>query len=211
MHFDDFYSSNFDPQVWPEGLVNVRLVVLRDRQSGRIKLLHINIMHFKDNSSLILFINFTHAVGNLVFYRTFSKAWAEEMHAMETGELTAKTPFLFDCAVMQQSLPTEHIPLSSMKKVFLTQPNSEAEKLTCLQPHECHLLILEKMCQNDRCQHSLFRIRMEKFNEFSQKVNCFAPSGMHFSANNILVSLIAKIYAQAYKAVTATSELDHNR
>ncbi|KAJ1949097.1 hypothetical protein EC988_004907 [Linderina pennispora] len=211
MHFDDFQSTSFDPRFWPKGLVNVGPVALKDRQSGRIKLLHVNIMRFKDNSGLALFINFAHAIGDAVMYKAFGDVWTEEMRAMETGEPAAQIPLLFDRAVVQDSLPSERTPLDDTTKALLTQPNSEAEKFARLQPHERHSLILERMRQNSGRQNSLFRIRTEQFGGLVQKVNRCASSGLRLSTNDIVVTLIAKTLAQAYGAVAATSGPGHNR
>ncbi|ORX66549.1 hypothetical protein DL89DRAFT_270086 [Linderina pennispora] len=57
-------SSGFNRATWPDGLVPVGPVPCPDKATGKIKLLHIHVVRLKDNSGMVISVNFNHGVAD---------------------------------------------------------------------------------------------------------------------------------------------------
>ncbi|KAJ1937038.1 hypothetical protein FBU59_004870, partial [Linderina macrospora] len=208
IHFKDIETTNYNPEFWPKGLVPCGPISVRDERSGRIKLLQVHIVRFKDNSGLALVANIAHAIGDGICYGALGETWANEMRALEAGQPAAEIPLLFDRSIVQKSLPTERAPLDNTTLALYTQPNPEAEAFARLPPHERHALILGKIGQDTKRQHSLFRIRTRELDDLVQQTNEFVPDGVHLSVSDVLVTVIAKTLAQVHKGIAVASGTD---
>ncbi|KAJ1936974.1 hypothetical protein FBU59_004890, partial [Linderina macrospora] len=208
MHFKDVEATNFNPEFWPKGLIPWESVAIKDKKSGRIKLLQVHIVRFKDNSGLALAFNYVHAIGDAVYCRVWGNVWATEMRALEAGQPVAEIPLLFDRSIVQKCLPLERTPLDNTTKAFLTTPNAEAEAFARLPPHERHVLILDKINRDDMRRQSLFKFRAKELGELVQEVNEFVPDGVHLSTSDVMITVIAKTLAQAHRAITEASGID---
>ncbi|KAJ1955028.1 hypothetical protein GGI12_005658, partial [Dipsacomyces acuminosporus] len=186
---------------WPRDLATCGPICLPSEADGRIKLVSVHVVRLKNNSGLMLFFNIPHYVVDGHGYFAFINRWAEltqkECSLVDTVKAVSHS---FDRSLVTDSVVrTPGYTLDRKISDIYTTPSLIASWLAWLSP-KTRGHVLSKLMMMTKAEGHLFFISNEALDALRQQVAEHCPADMRISYNDLLVSLVAKLIAQAKKS-----------
>ncbi|KAJ2850284.1 hypothetical protein IWW36_002032 [Coemansia brasiliensis] len=163
---------------------------------GKIKLINVHVVRFRNNSGIALFVNMPHYVVDGIGYSAFMKRWAEVNKWMQ-GNCTAQLPhreYTFDRAVLESAMPEIIPPLSnSCSRIYKTK-TLLGYFLSWLSPETRGSLLVEGNKLFSASGH-VFYVTKNAIDKIRQQVTC---DGQRLSDNDILTTMISHTVAKGF-------------
>ncbi|KAJ1862592.1 hypothetical protein LPJ78_004610 [Coemansia sp. RSA 989] len=188
-------KAKFNWDAMPIQPSTVSAVPTKSITDGKIKLINVHVVRFRNNSGIALFVNMPHYVVDGIGYSAFMKRWAEVNKCMQDGH--AQLPhreYAFDRAVQTSAMPEITPPLStSCSRIYKTK-TLLGYILSWLSPETRGTLLVEGNKLFSASGH-IFYVSKNAIDKIRQQVTC---DGQRLSDNDILTTMISHTVAKGF-------------
>ncbi|KAJ2829424.1 hypothetical protein IWW50_000858 [Coemansia erecta] len=191
VHFDTVKEAKYNTNVFPKGAVTTGPIVVGNRD-GQIKLVTIHVLRLKDNSGVVLFVCFAHALIDGVGFTAFMKRWSELCACMASqGTLSGvpKRSIIHDRAIISKCVLEDRDPV----KAQMDMPFSggmRSRLISGVSPQTRGKILSFLLGKKSRCFAAYFYVPRHKLQALRESLQGHSPDGFCPSDNEIITSLL---------------------
>ncbi|KAJ2080857.1 hypothetical protein H4R24_002773 [Coemansia sp. RSA 988] len=212
LHFDEVKLAHYNQFMLPKDS-NTTDAYLRGGPGEAVKLASINLIRFRDNSGVAIFISIAHVLMDATGYNLFVSRWAETCKHMFCKGPTGKLPQNTLCnnrQILQKCIPAKSSPLGSIVDHSFIQGGVRSRFITRLSPKSRATLFNFVMRALGTEGHCYF-ISHQKLDEQREAAMSAASTKLRLSRNDVLMAMIGIGISQSLVLPTPKSGLSKAR
>ncbi|KAJ2664721.1 hypothetical protein IWW48_000668 [Coemansia sp. RSA 1200] len=212
LNYSDMEKIGFNVTKVPIDLYGTYGVPVPSKLSdGKIKSANIRILRFKNNSGVLVYASIGHSITDGYGYVHFMNRWAEVARSMlqqrsDKGDNNVPLPvreYVHDRSVPNGLRSNKTTALSaSTVKYLLNSSNSISRWIAWLSPEKRGWLIKKWIEKKDHTC-CFFHIPSKRIEDLRNSVQKYAPTNVKYSINDILVTYLGIVVAQAKQEAKA--------
>ncbi|PIA16251.1 hypothetical protein COEREDRAFT_87215 [Coemansia reversa NRRL 1564] len=197
-HFDEVKLADYSQYMLPKK-ANTTDAYLRGGPGKADKLVSINVIRFKDNSGVVMFISIAHVVMDATSYNWFVSRWAETCKHMFCGDAEAETPQRTLCnsrLELQKYIPAKNTPLGSIVDHSFIQGGARSKLISRLS-HRSRAALFNFVIRASGTENHCYFITHQKLEEHREAAMLAASAKVKLSHNDIVMALIGIAVSQS--------------